>query len=137
VPAEGGELRGFAEVVDLRVKKKINLSGRSMREKEKGREERRTRTWISLSSAAAYTLAPSALQHTAVTGHPTSNSATGTFPPSSPPSHTRTSPSSAPVTTSSVPLPPAIVRSTLLMISRCARILRTRCPVVTSRISSV
>jgi hypothetical protein len=71
------------------------------------REERETRTWISLSRAAAYTLAPSALQHIAATGHPTSN-------PAVPHAH---QPVFRPRHPSSVPLPPTIVRSTLSTIS--------------------
>ena len=82
------------------------------------------RTWISLSNAPTYTCCPSALQHTAVTGHPTSHTATLCLSPS--PSHTLTVPSSEPVATSSIPAPPAIVRSRALIMPRCARIFLIR-----------
>lgn len=89
--------------------------GRSVR--RGGAKRRKERTWISLSNAATYKFVPSAPQHTEVTGHPISRVATACLVPSSPPSQTFTVPSSEPVATSSVPAPPAIVRSTLFIIS--------------------
>jgi hypothetical protein len=53
------------------------------------------------------------------------------------PSHTRTVPSSLAEASSSTPAPPASVLSRELMISRWARSLRMRCPVVKSVYASV